>query len=565
MRNATKYLTLALVLLWAAPVSAQTKRNVTFNVDLKPFVQSCQITPTTVVSLPGTIATPNWSAGLTKLTDADKDGIYTTTLELNQDTTYTFKVHLEGISGGWEGDPNRTYKVTSAAAQTVTINDVRLTPTNQCNAQKKNYSILFAIDMETAKLQGRFNPANKDSIVVAGNFQSKIKGGKQADWTPAAAVPLKPESDNPNVYTALIELDSLVVPQNLLYKFVIRAGQSQTANWESVDNRVLALTGNEPDLDNDRRADVIATGDISKNAYFNNVTPNLLLTEPVTFTIEVDMRPAYYHLADSTNLPSDTQSGDVTRAINFVQLFGPLAQSAFNGDPWPWGAEIPARKLNDAGTGGDRVAGDSVFTIQLTVPAGQARLQVAKLGINALDNEAGVQGDHNLYLTPGMTPIRLVFGGTMVMGTNGTVLRYTDDRGPNQQSPGDYDPYILIDNTTNPPSIRVVRRGGLSDKMTQTAVDPVDGEIPGRIALQQNYPNPFNPTTTFEYTLSATQPVRVRVYDVMGRVVATLVDGVQPASTYRVTFDASSLASGMYIYQLETPNSVLSRKMMLIK
>ncbi len=98
-----------------------------------------------------------------------------------------------------------------------------------------------------------------------------------------------------------------------------------------------------------------------------------------------------------------------------------------------------------------------------------------------------------------------------------------------------------------------------------TAIDEIAGEIPTRISLDQNYPNPFNPTTTFEYAIDQAQHVRVRVYDLTGRVIATLVDGVQPAATYRVTFSGQDLASGLYVYQLETPSRTITKKMVLLK
>ncbi|WP_243665241.1 T9SS type A sorting domain-containing protein, partial [Rhodothermus marinus] len=59
--------------------------------------------------------------------------------------------------------------------------------------------------------------------------------------------------------------------------------------------------------------------------------------------------------------------------------------------------------------------------------------------------------------------------------------------------------------------------------------------------------------------------VRVRVYDLLGRVVATLVDEVQPAGTYRVTFRAEGLSSGIYVYRLETPSGIFARKMMIVR
>lgn len=98
-----------------------------------------------------------------------------------------------------------------------------------------------------------------------------------------------------------------------------------------------------------------------------------------------------------------------------------------------------------------------------------------------------------------------------------------------------------------------------------TGIEVVDRELPSTISLDQNYPNPFNPATRIQFTLDQTQDVRVRVFDLMGRVVATLVDGVQTAGTYSVTFDGANLASGMYVYRLETPNRTLSKKMVLLK
>jgi len=98
-----------------------------------------------------------------------------------------------------------------------------------------------------------------------------------------------------------------------------------------------------------------------------------------------------------------------------------------------------------------------------------------------------------------------------------------------------------------------------------TAIEPVNGDVPTRVSLGDNYPNPFNPTTSFEYTLDRTMDVNVAVFDVIGRRVATLVDGTQQAATYDVTFDATNLASGTYIYRMETPNQVITRTMVLLK
>ena len=89
--------------------------------------------------------------------------------------------------------------------------------------------------------------------------------------------------------------------------------------------------------------------------------------------------------------------------------------------------------------------------------------------------------------------------------------------------------------------------------------------LPEGYTLAQNYPNPFNPVTNIQYELGAASKVRLTVYDVLGRQVATLVDGMQGAGQYRVNFNGADLASGLYLYRLETPVGTQVRTMMLLK
>ncbi len=83
--------------------------------------------------------------------------------------------------------------------------------------------------------------------------------------------------------------------------------------------------------------------------------------------------------------------------------------------------------------------------------------------------------------------------------------------------------------------------------------------------LMQNYPNPFNPTTTISYQLSAISFTTLKVYDAMGREVATLVNEVKSAGTYSVTFDATKLSSGIYFYRLQAGEFIEAKKMLLMK
>lgn len=83
--------------------------------------------------------------------------------------------------------------------------------------------------------------------------------------------------------------------------------------------------------------------------------------------------------------------------------------------------------------------------------------------------------------------------------------------------------------------------------------------------LAQNYPNPFNPSTIISWQSPRGSWQTIKVYDLLGRVVATLVDEYKPAGSYAVDFDASKLSSGVYLYRLQAGNNIQTRKMALIK
>ena len=105
----------------------------------------------------------------------------------------------------------------------------------------------------------------------------------------------------------------------------------------------------------------------------------------------------------------------------------------------------------------------------------------------------------------------------------------------------------------------------LSISSVVTAVVSAPALQPTQFSLGQNYPNPFNPSTTIRYTLPVSGRVAMRVYNILGQAVATLVDGTQNAGTYEVSFNASALSSGVYFYRIESGSFAAVRKMMLLK
>jgi hypothetical protein len=97
-----------------------------------------------------------------------------------------------------------------------------------------------------------------------------------------------------------------------------------------------------------------------------------------------------------------------------------------------------------------------------------------------------------------------------------------------------------------------------------TGVQATDA-TPEQYSLEQNYPNPFNPSTVITYQLPGTAPVRLRVFDLLGREVALLVNEQQSPGSHSVRFDGTELASGFYLYRLEAGTFVQSKKMIHLK
>lgn len=92
----------------------------------------------------------------------------------------------------------------------------------------------------------------------------------------------------------------------------------------------------------------------------------------------------------------------------------------------------------------------------------------------------------------------------------------------------------------------------------------MDKGVFSELALS-NYPNPFNPSTTISFLLSSDGPVTLRVFDVLGREVATLVNGYTRAGQHQVRFDGTALTSGVYFYKLDQVEGSTIRKMILTK
>ena len=127
-------------------------------------------------------------------------------------------------------------------------------------------------------------------------------------------------------------------------------------------------------------------------------------------------------------------------------------------------------------------------------------------------------------------------------------------------------------NVSNTDSVHYSITDRRSDEMflgkrgtNRTTIEFRGSNIVTDYALAQNFPNPFNPTTTINYAIPKSGNVTLKVYDILGKEVVTLVNNHQESGRYSLNFDGSKLASGMYIYKLTSGSFSQVRKMMLLK
>jgi hypothetical protein len=131
---------------------------------------------------------------------------------------------------------------------------------------------------------------------------------------------------------------------------------------------------------------------------------------------------------------------------------------------------------------------------------------------------------------------------------------------------------IAVDGSGNVYVMGSSKGDGTSDDFTTikysqtTGIETTSQIIPDKFILHQNYPNPFNPITAISYQLPAFSKVELSIYNLLGEKIATLVSAKQPAGKYEVQWDASAMASGVYLYKLSTDQGFMqTRKLVLLK
>ena len=167
-------------------------------------------------------------------------------------------------------------------------------------------------------------------------------------------------------------------------------------------------------------------------------------------------------------------------------------------------------------------------------------------------------------------------GGFRYLGNNTDNPIFSSNVGTNEQLYGDLANidqirfYIRNPQATSTEYTVVIDKLEGVDQFSQSTIvtdveDEYQDAMPVSYSLSQNYPNPFNPTTKIEYTLSNPEFVTLRVFNILGQVVSTLVSENQKSGKYQVNFNGSKLSSGVYFFQIQAGSFVNTKKMLLLK
>lgn len=270
------------------------------------------------------------------------------------------------------------------------------------------------------------------------------------------------------------------------------------------------------------------------------------LKQNVVVTYTVNIKPVFYQIAKGDTLRDIQGTRSIYEAVkDSILKWGVWMNGLAVGDwtnpggtDWDLGLELNlTKKMYDDGTNGDAVAGDTVFTRLVNTGPDSTRGtlgvvgQVFKFGIWAGDNEAGRGGFGNNHKAN-------------IVDDNPTFTMKSQfgSINPAFYSAWDYDKEAPVG-----------------------SVSVADNTKPFIFALEQNYPNPFNPSTKIDYSIPMQSKVELKIYNIVGQEVATLVNEVQGAGVHSARFDATKLASGVYFYRLTAGNFTSVKKMALLK
>jgi len=273
--------------------------------------------------------------------------------------------------------------------------------------------------------------------------------------------------------------------------------------------------------------------DMRRMPKFQNSTH---LSKAMTVTYTVNLRPAFYQTAHGDTLFDIQGTNNITKSSNIktlgVGINGPAVGGWASWGPAMIAAPDTVHKMYDDGTHGDAVAGDSIYSVQYKYTTSDILGQEFKFGIGGSDNEGGKGGYGNNHIEN-------------IDDSQTTFIIASDFCSIN---PSYYSTWDFTNHKRN----------------TATAVENPP-YIPTSYELSQNYPNPFNPSTEIRFALPTEDIVTLKIFNVLGQEIMTLMHEKMGAGSHTVRFDASKLTSGVYLYQISSGKFTETKKMVLMK
>jgi len=450
----------------------------------------------------------NWAGNYFQLSDTDGDTIYTGTFNAPSSlagNSYAFKYVIVNPPAGdnWESTPDRPLSITapSTVLPTVWFNDDNI----YTPVADVTNTLEFTADISNIigiGAGGAFDP-NSDSLLVMGLDWDNLGRDVVGNRRMSNTDPF-----NTGIYTTTLTVTNGSAAPN-------GVGDSTKWKFKAYPDSRFGNTGWE--TGSDRWHIYVADGStVTLPVTEPRILPNLpALTADQPIVITVNMAGAI------------NQWNGLTIPLNELQFVGIRGGADFLGNWFTGGTWT----VSDTTSGLMKVLtnlGNNIWRINVVAPSGQAggvyELKFAAMypgadtingGTTPLDNEGGFGVNHTFILSANDASRTLWYEW------------------------GNFTPGL--------------------------AQDVENSEVPMTYDLAQNYPNPFNPSTKIKFSIPEAGIVTLKVFNLLGEEVATLLNAEKTAGNYEATFDASNLSSGIYFYKLEAQNFTSTKKMLLLK
>jgi hypothetical protein len=486
---------------------------VTFSVDMRLPAKSSFNPATQKVYVAGDFTNPTWQNGAIEMTDPNNDTIYTVTTNINSNKVIQFKyLYSTGAAsaGTWESTDNRTYFVLDTGNKTTAFWENK-----NPNVQVGNGSIIFTVDMSVMQDAGVFDP-NTDSLQLRGNFNG---------WNDVPAAHMDQNPLNPALWTVTAEFKGVTPGDQQLYKFMIKIADTSKIHYHDGYERPVNMGGGN------RTINFLAQDNQDAGTlYYDNVQPAWAIPSgtniPVTF--QVDMTPAMDSAKQAIPFnPATDKLYWISEQPSFVATQG-----------WYDSDQMTVLELKDDN-------GDKIYTGTLTPKT--PTFNSFEYRYAFIHKDAG-SGDESWISEP---------SGFSAFAYR---VRYIHQTGNNAF----VNPYTMNKDTWTNAEIKPASEQE-TDPFNNLSGVVETGNKALTFKLNQNYPNPFNPATKISFSIPQAGQVSLKIYNILGEEIATVLNKELKAGNYTADFDASRLTSGVYFYTITAGQFTSTKKMLLLK